>query len=62
MTDIAKQKRILKIIPPEKEGDYTRYYLDFPRGGRKIEVFVLKTYLKEKLNIEFSPRTEKSSI
>ena len=53
VTDIAKQRRILKIIPPENEGDYTRYYLDYPRGGRKIEIFVLKSYLKEKLKIEF---------
>lgn len=62
VTDIAKQRRILKIIPPENEGDYTRYYLDYPRGGRKIEIFVLKSYLKEKLKIEFFPRTEKSSV
>ena len=62
VTDIAKQRRLLKIIPPENEGDYTRYYLDYPRGGRKIEVFVLKSYLKEKLMIDFFPRTEESSI
>ena len=62
VTDIAKQRRILKIIPPENEGDYTRYYLDYPRGGRKIEIFVLKSYLKEKLKIEFFSRTEKSSV
>ena len=62
VTDIGKQRRILKIIPPENEGDYTRYYLDYPRGGRKIEIFVLKSYLKEKLKIEFFSRTEKSSV
>ncbi len=62
VTDIAKQRRLLKIIPPENEGDYTRYYLDYSRGGRKIEVFVLKSYLKEKLMIDFFPRTEESSI
>lgn len=60
--DIAKQRRTLKIIQPEHEGDYTRYYLDSMRSGRKIEVFVLKYYLKEKLGIEFVPRTEKSTI
>ena len=62
VTDIAKQRRILKIIPPENTGDYEGYYLDCSRRGRKIEVFVLKSYLKEKLNIEFLPRTEDSSI
>ena len=50
--DIANQRRTLKIIQPEHEGDYTRYYLDSMRSGRKIEVFVLKYYLKEKLGIE----------
>lgn len=60
--DIAKQRRTLKIIQPEHEGDYTRYYLDSMRSGQKIEVFVLKYYLKEKLGIEFVPRTEKSTI
>ena len=60
--DIANQRRTLKIIQPEQEGDYTRYYLDSMRSGRKIEVFVLKYYLKEKLGIEFVPRTEKSTI
>ena len=60
--DIAKQRRTLKIIQSEHEGDYTRYYLDSMRSGRKIEVFVLKYYLKEKLGIEFVPRTEKSTI
>lgn len=56
--DIANQRRTLKVIPPENENDYTRYYLDSLRSERKIEVFVLKYYLKEKLKIEFAPRTE----
>ena len=47
-----------EVIPPENGNDYTRYYLDSLRSERKIEVFVLKYYLKEKLNIEFAPRTE----
>lgn len=62
VTDISNQRRTLKIIQPEYEGDYTRYYLDSMRSSRKIEVFVLKYYLKEKFNIEFSPRTETSSF
>ena len=60
--DIANQRRTLKIIPPENKGDYTRYYLDSLRSGRKIEIFVLKYYLKEKLKIDFIPRTEASTI
>ena len=62
VVDIANQRRTLKIVPPESEGDYTRYYLDSLRSGRKIEVFVLKYYLKEKLGIDFVPRTETSTV
>lgn len=58
LIDLGEQRRILRIIPPESQNDYTRYYLDFIRGGRKIEIFVLKDYLKQMFNIEFRPRTE----
>ena len=51
--------RILKIIPPENSGDYTKYFLDNISSARKIEVFVLKTYLAEKLGIMFRNRTDK---
>lgn len=60
--DIANERRTLKIVPPENENDYTRYYLDSLRNARKIEVFVLKYYLKEKLGIDFIPRTDASII
>jgi len=62
VTDIANKKRTLKIIPPEQEGDYTRYYLDSLRSDRKIEIFVLKYYLEEKFGIKFVPRNENSVI
>lgn len=55
--DISRTKRKLKIIPPENANDYTRYFLDDERNGIKIEIFVLKTYLKEKLGIDFVSRT-----
>ena len=60
--DIAGNKRTLKIIPPLSEDDYTRHFLDDLRSGRKIEVFVLKLYLNEKLGITFKPRTEESVV
>lgn len=60
IVDLANQKRTLRIIPPESAGDYTRYYLDSIRSDRKIEVFVLKYYLEEKLGITFLPRNEQS--
>ena len=62
VTDIAGKKRTLKIVPPEDANDYTRYYLDSMRSERKIEIFVLKYYLKEKFGIEFLPRTEASVL
>lgn len=62
VVDIAGIKRVLKIVPPENANDYTRYYLDSLRDSRKIEVFVLKYYLKEKFNICFTPRTEASTL
>ena len=62
VVDIANQRRTLKIIPPADEKDYTRYYLDSLRSDRKIEVFVLKYYLKEKMGIDFVPRTENATL
>lgn len=56
------EERVMKIAPPEKDGDYTRYFLDNPRKAHRIEVFVLKDYLKEKLRLEFRPRTKDSII
>lgn len=60
--DIAGNKRTLKIIPPASEDDYTRHFLDDSRSGRKIEVYVLKSYLSEVLGITFTPRTEDSVV
>lgn len=54
--DISKKQREFEIHNPEDENDYTHYYLHAKRDSRKIEVFVLKDYLKEKLNIDFRPR------
>lgn len=62
VTDVANARRTLEIIPPENEGDYTRYYLNSLRSERKIEIFVLKHYLEEKFGISFIPRNEKSII
>jgi hypothetical protein len=57
LSDINKEERKMQILSPVDENDYTHFYLDNPRKAHKIEVFVLKHYLKEKLNIEFKPRT-----
>ncbi len=57
VSDIAGMERKLEIIPPQNDKDYTRYFLNDPRKAHKIEIFVLKQYLKQKLGIEFKPRT-----
>lgn len=55
--DINKEERKLQIIPPDSSEDYTKYFLDNPKKAHKIEIFCLKHFLKEKLGIEFKPRT-----
>ncbi len=56
IVDIQGKKRTLRIVNPENQNDYTRYFLDDYRDDRRIIVYVLKDFLKEKLNIEFRPR------
>jgi hypothetical protein len=56
-TDLAGQERILHVAPPDPQaGGYTGYFLrrDFKA---EIQVFVLKDYLREKIGVEFRPRT-----
>jgi len=62
LTDINREERKLVICQPQHRGDYTRYYLDNPRAAHKIEVFVLKDYLMQKLGIEFRPRPQASLV
>lgn len=57
LKDINGEERKLQIIQPENSADYTKYFLDRPSSAHKIEVYVLKDYLKQKLNIDFRPRT-----
>lgn len=55
--DIKKEERKMIIVAPENKNDYQKYFLDSPKKAHKIEVFVLKDYLKQKLGISFRPRT-----
>lgn len=57
LEDINGEERKMQIIAPDNENDYTHYFLDNPKKAHKIEIFCLKTYLKEKLGIEFNPRS-----
>lgn len=56
ITDINNEERKLQIVNPVNNSDYKKYFLDNPTKAHKIEVYVLKDYLKDKLNIEFRPR------
>lgn len=55
--DLAGEERTLHVAPADPQaGGYTGYFLrrDFKT---EIQIFVLKDYLREKLGIEFRPRT-----
>jgi len=47
--DINGEERKMQIISPSDHTDYTRYFLDNSKKAHKIEVYILKQYLKEKL-------------
>jgi hypothetical protein len=57
--DIKDKRRELRITQASTDTGHTRYMLVSPREHHNIEVFVLKDYLKEKLGIEFRPRSAK---
>jgi hypothetical protein len=56
--DINNDERKLAAVSPADAEDYARYFLDHPREAHRIEVFVLKDYLPQKLKIDFRPRSE----
>jgi hypothetical protein len=62
LEDINGEQRKMEIASPENEDDYTTYFLTHHKKAHRIEVFVLKHFLKEKLNLEFKPRTSKSLV
>jgi len=55
--DINREERQLAIVEPKDANDYTRYFLDNRRKAHRIEIFVLKDYLPQKLKVAFRPRT-----
>jgi hypothetical protein len=57
LTDVNTEERKMQIVPDGDPGGYTKYFLDHPKKAHKIQVFVLKDYLREKLGLEFRPRT-----
>ena len=56
--DTTDEKRSMKITSKDYSapGSYKKYMLVSNTSPHNIEVFVLKDYLKDKLNLEFRPR------
>lgn len=52
LVDIRDDKRVFKIAPKDTDHPYTRYFLNNPKGGRNIEVVVLRKYLDERLRLK----------
>lgn len=60
ITDISGENRQMRIVPPENDGQGNRYFLENQHKPLRIEVYVLKEYLRAKLGLEFQPRTERA--
>jgi hypothetical protein len=60
--DLNGETRQMQIFGPADDSDYTSYLLDGGKKTIKIQVLVLKHYLKERFGIEFRPRTGDSAI
>jgi len=54
--DVAGKIRRLEATDPGEEHDYRKYMLSSRTEADKIEVFVLKDYLRDKKGLEFKPR------
>lgn len=62
VADVNEEPRRMQIVAPEGKDDYTAYFLEHPKRAHKIEVFVLKDYLKERYGIEFRPRSMGNTV
>ena len=62
VTDLNGEQRVMQVVAPTQPGEHTKYLLDNPRAGVKIEVIVLKDYLREFLNVEFRARTAEQTL
>lgn len=59
LEDMTGEKRKMKITPKALgSNEHTKYMLISNTESHNIEVFVLRKYLKEKLNLDFVPRGE----
>jgi hypothetical protein len=57
VTDLSGAERTLFVAPADpKEGNYTGYFLRH-NFKQDIQMYVLKDYFRDKLGLEFRPRT-----
>ena len=56
VTDLENKKRQLRISPPSAAGEYTKYMLVSATDQHNVEVFVLRDYLEERLDLAFKSR------
>jgi len=61
ITDLKGEERVLKITAPRSDDpeSYTKYMLTSDTSEHNIEVFVLKEFLKQKLNLDFKAQAKK---
>lgn len=57
--DLQNERRIVKIFERGGDRDHKTYFLQGMGKPHNIEVFVLRDYLKDKLGLEFKPRSVK---
>jgi hypothetical protein len=62
VSDLQHEGRKMAITKKDAQTPYTTYMLINPKKAHNIEVYVLKDYLKEKLGIEFRPRTSQDTV
>lgn len=55
--DIAGETRRLRVTKPSAKSDYTKFMLISDDEEHNIEVYVLKEYLRDRLELEFKTRT-----
>lgn len=57
--DLCGEERKMQIVTANSQ---TKYFLDNPQRAHKIEVIVLKDFLREKLGLEFRPRSATATV
>lgn len=62
VTDIQGKQRKFQIVQPQGEDGIALFFLDDPKAAHKIQVYVLRDFVKSKLSIEFKPRTNDATL